>query len=899
MKAIHKFFATLSLVALCLAAIPAAAQNALTEGIPAILAPHAQTVNYMERTLCYTIKANVAFNVTTDAEWVSVARRDGNTVYLHIQPNYEDEGRTANIKFLSEDGPVEQVLVLTQTKDESANEVPQDIEVKPSSATDNTHQGDADVSKTLDNDYSTMYHSQWSGFNVSESNPAILTYNFRSVETIDYVNYVPRQGGGNGDFGRVKIYITLQGQSEQLYGTYDFGQKGMTYTVSFAPALEKPTRIRFEVLSGKASLASCAEMEFRAKDPKAAAEFSIFGDEVYTTLRPGVTADDIEAIDNGFIKSLATKLFRGTYSKDYRVATYECFSSPEYLSDKVFNAPGKYYDHCEGVTGINIPKGRHAIVVSGIPESLGSVGLRVVAWFSRDLNEKGEGAAPAVYTYGLRNGLNVIDYSGDKDGLAYINYYIYGVPNKTDYPDIKVHFINGQVNGYLSKDKTNDEMHEICNNAVNRCMDVVGQRVHSVWQASGLYNYCKTSTGANKGYHQFMNVLDSLIVWEHRLLGFEKYNRIPRNHTMAYVNYTYYMFQGHYGVSFMYNQESRVLNCQTLMTRDNDAIWGLSHEWGHQHQMFPYFCWGSLGEVSNNMNSYYNIQAMGYHGESDKIRSYWPEARRKAFDDIPFKNGSTYMTARRLAYQNRSNFSYNSDFSKLAELMKDSLAYPATDDKVATWTFNGQNYDITSRMLGFSHSEMGGEALTPFVMLYLYASRNWRTDFGPDLYEALRQTDNENGSVIEKTNGIDKYELIAAVQKGMGGNFYQRLCNAYPGSCWVKRGYLSKNNINRYDNGVPFILNFIRKCSRLTGKNLFPYFERWGFLRTVALQIGDYGTYYQLMTPEMYVEFKADMQQLVTDGVLEDIDDATVTAISNSKDMWEVEFGTTPNIPNR
>ena len=67
----------------------------------------------------------------------------------------------------------------------------------------------------------------------------------------------------------------------------------------------------------------------------------------------------------------------------------------------------------------------------------------------------------------------------------------------------------------------------------------------------------------------------------------------------------------------------------------------------------------------------------------------------------------------------------------------------------------------------------------------------------------------------------------------------------------------------------------------------------------MALQIGDYGTYYQLMTPEMYVEFKADMQQLVTDGVLEDIDDATVTAISNSKDMWEVEFGTTPNIPNR
>ena len=109
-----------------------------------------------------------------------------------------------------------------------------------------------------------------------------------------------------------------------------------------------------------------------------------------------------------------------------------------------------------------------------------------------------------------------------------------------------------------------------------------------------------------------MNVLDSLIVWEHDVLGFTKYNLVPKNRTFAYVNYTYYMFQGGLGVSFHVDQESRVLNCNTLINRDDDAIWGLSHEWGHQHQLHPYFCWTGTTEVTNNVNSYYNVMKMGY-----------------------------------------------------------------------------------------------------------------------------------------------------------------------------------------------------------------------------------------------------------------------------------------------
>ena len=89
-------------------------------------------------------------------------------------------------------------------------------------------------------------------------------------------------------------------------------------------------------------------------------------------------------------------------------------------------------------------------------------------------------------------------------------------------------------------------------------------------------------------------------------------------------------------------------------------------------------------------------------------------------------------------------------------------------------------------------------------------------------------------------------------------------------------------------------MNFCRKTSRLVGYNLFPYFEQWGYLRQVALEIGDYGTKRYVMTEDMYNEFKQDMDALVESGELKEMPADMVKNISNSKD-W---FQSTPNFPN-
>lgn len=752
MNYIQQIFACAALAFAGTAYQPAMAQVKLSsDAYPVIVAPHSQSISYLERTLCYDITSNVDYTVSTDADWLSVRKAADGSVYIHVAYNESNFKRVGRVTFVNEEKELKETLTITQSKNEGATETPSD-----------------DI-------------------------------------------------------------------------------------------------------------------------------FALFTDQSLSTLKEGVTQDMINSkISNEYYRGLATKILNNTYDETCRVQTYTAKLNPT-VQSALWNAPGKLYDQRQGVTGINITKGKQVVAVSGLPDGQ-TVPITITAWYVGKDGSNFDGGNPQSFTYNVKNGLNTIDYTYDYDGLAYVCYYADANPELQ--PAIKVHFIDGQINGYLSPDKTNEEMYELTGKAVNVCMDVLGKKVHSVWTSKGLHDYCRATKKDPKdnkeervlGYRQYMNVLDSLIQWEHDLLGFTKYNSLPDNRTMAYTNYTYYMFQGGFGVSFHHDQESRVLDCNTLVHNDDDAIWGLSHEWGHQHQMHPYFCWGGMSEVTNNMNSYYNIMKMGYHS-SEKINN-WVPARRHFVDadytDIETatsgQRGSRYSGKRHLAYEKRSA-QPNAALRAFCETMKDSVVadYSKTPGKA------------------LHNVEVGvGEVLCPFVMLYNYFTTHGKPDFAPDWYEALRQTDNENGSVVEKQDGLDKYEALASAQNSNKNGKYAVFAAKYPNSCWITKGYITESS-NPAGNTMPFVLNYIRKVSRISGYNLLPYFERWGFLRTIALYIGDYSNYFSVFTPEMYEEFKNDMDALVADGTLKAMPEGMVEDISNSPDLYNSgykNFGTTPEFPN-
>ena len=82
--------------------------------------------------------------------------------------------------------------------------------------------------------------------------------------------------------------------------------------------------------------------------------------------------------------------------------------------------------------------------------------------------------------------------------------------------------------------------------------------------------------------------------------------------------------------------------------------------------------------------------------------------------------------------------------------------------------------------------------------------------------------------------------------------------------------------------------------SRLTGYDCTPFFEKFGFLRNVALCIGDYGTKWYVMTEDMLNEFKADMNALVESGELQPMDEEMVLSIANEPNPIKKR----PTIPN-
>ena len=227
--------------------------------------------------------------------------------------------------------------------------------------------------------------------------------------------------------------------------------------------------------------------------------------------------------------------------------------------------------------------------------------------------------------------------------------------------------------------------------------------------------------------------------------------------------------------------------------------------------------------------------------------------------------------------------SWCSDFYDLCKEMEDDVIY-ALNDSVTRAVGVG---DVSTNYV-----------LCPFLMLYIYFGENGLPDLVPDWYQALRLTDRTDdsgniiGSDVEKQDGVDKYELLAAAQNDNSESALTAFRQKYPNSVWTTGGYITTSKCSYTDNSIPFVLNFIRKVSRLTGYNLFPYFEYWGFLRIVATYDTDEG--WHLLTPTAYDEFKDDMQALVDDGNLQEMDDDLIHTISYTSAV----FKTAPDFPN-
>ena len=204
----------------------------------------------------------------------------------------------------------------------------------------------------------------------------------------------------------------------------------------------------------------------------------------------------------------------------------------------------------------------------------------------------------------LHAGLNVILMS--TASTLYIFYQL-NDPEKflADYPAAKIHIEGGEVQGYFdyTRGMTNQDWTLLYEKMLNKSK-VINLKCDRIVFAM-LTNLVKNAIGKTGEVEGLMRVWNNFIECEEDLMGFkEDLQGRFRNIWNAFSVNHGYMYATTYGTYYSDGTIGTVMNYNTLTT-SGGAIWGPSHEIGHNHQS----CFNIVGatEVSNNLFSNVNV----------------------------------------------------------------------------------------------------------------------------------------------------------------------------------------------------------------------------------------------------------------------------------------------------
>ncbi|MDR2980858.1 MAG: M60 family metallopeptidase [Puniceicoccales bacterium] len=254
------------------------------------------------------------------------------------------------------------------------------------------------------------------------------------------------------------------------------------------------------------------------------------------------------------------------------------------------------YSKYENPTGIYFEKGDVAIVnVVGMGEDKA---VFKVEDFGPDKTGRKE--------YPLTNGMNVFPV---KKGLAYISYY---TDNFANAPKLRVHVLSGKVNGVFDPySQTNEDWQNLLAQAPCEMIDLQGKHVHLVYHVDGLKKYCP-----DDGV-QLMKLYDQIIGYQFEIMGLFKYNKVPKNRMFGRNVWGGYMHADGTGAAF----NSNVIRKVARISDVRDVSWPISHEFGHVNQVRPGMKWVSTTETTNNIFSVwanYKLSSTGYNVLEDE-----------------------------------------------------------------------------------------------------------------------------------------------------------------------------------------------------------------------------------------------------------------------------------------
>ena len=362
------------------------------------------------------------------------SQRHGNIEITEVLPTIDPDTEQAE--------PVSAFVFVTQKglnefAEGNGEDVKGDIKIKIVSGTASSFQPGSNIEKSFDGDYSTLYHSSWSN-GASNYFPITLTYNFETVTDVDYLIYHPRNNGNNGRFKDTEIQYSADGHTFTKLIDKDFQGSATAGKVTFDQTIQAKS-FRFIVKSGSGDgqgFASCAEMEFYAKNPVNFDYSTLFTDASCSELKTGITEDDIVKCEYPFFKNIAYYMIKGKYPREFRISEFKAYPNPDIQSETHKTNP---YSQLDNPTGISVKAGENLIVLVGDTHGY-DIGLRV-----QNLDAPENDGFGGV-TYLLNQGINKLTIS--EQGLVYVMYVTKTLDDPSAAP-IKIHFASGKVNGYF------------------------------------------------------------------------------------------------------------------------------------------------------------------------------------------------------------------------------------------------------------------------------------------------------------------------------------------------------------------------------------------------------------------------------------------------------------------
>lgn len=543
------------------------------------------------------------------------SQRHGNIEITEVLPTIDPDTEQAE--------PVSASVFVTQKglnefAEGNGEDVKGDIKIKIVSGTASSFQSGSNIEKSFDGDYSTLYHSSWSN-GASNYFPITLTYNFETVTDVDYLIYHPRNNGNNGRFKETEIQYSADGHTFTKLIDKDFQGSATAGKVTFDQTIQAKS-FRFIVKSGSGDgqgFASCAEMEFFAKNPVNFDYSTLFTDASCSELKTGITEDDIAQCEYPFFKNIAYYMIKGKYPAEFRISEFKAYPNPDIQSETHKTNP---YSQLDNPTGISVKAGENLIVLVGDTHGY-DIGLRV-----QNLDAPENDGFGGV-TYLLNQGINKLTIS--EQGLVYVMYVTKTLDDPAAAP-VKIHFASGKVNGYFDSQNPehNGRWSELLNKATNRYFDVLGKYAHLTFETSDLRTY----TGS-KG-DELIDLYDKIVYSEQQLLGLEKYDKMFRNRMYLNVMYKSYMYATAYHTAYNRTTMNEICSPEKLKT---SACWGPAHEIGHCNQTRLGVMWIGMTEVTNNIMSEYiqtTIFGQGSRIQTEDMGDVYRNRYSKAWNGI-------------------------------------------------------------------------------------------------------------------------------------------------------------------------------------------------------------------------------------------------------------------------